>query len=411
MPSYAAFLGHQPHISIAELAAAVPGFTLKHRVEKKVAIFESSEDLKPEILSILGGTVVLAQQLSNNVLDLKDVPKVLVKELDKTRGKKVIFGLRTIGVPYKSVRNLYRECKTKLRNEGRSSRYVGSDHKPAASVLLHDAGLLDGKKGCELSIVLGEELMWIGRTIAAQDVESYTKRDMDKPVRDTTVGLLPPKLAQILLNFGLWIAKENGCKSAVKKKPTVTVLDPFCGTGVIPMEALLRKWPVQASDKSVKGVNGCTKNLDWIRKEEKIAKKDVPSTIWKQDALKPFELKNLPDVIVTETSLGTPLNSRPTQKDAMKEKTANEALQEGFLRNAATTLPNIPIVCIWPVWRTKTMPIFLEKIWKVIEELPYEVVQPIELEKHDRPTLFYRRADQFVGREIVLLKPKKEEKK
>jgi len=411
MPSYAAFLGHQPHISIAELAAAVPGFTLKHRVEKKVAIFESSEDLKPEILSILGGTVVLAQQLSNNVLDLKDIPKVLVKELDKTRGKKVIFGLRTIGVPYKSVRNLYRECKTKLRNEGRSSRYVGSDHKPAASVLLHDAGLLDGKKGCELSIVLGEELMWIGRTIAAQDVESYTKRDMDKPVRDTTVGLLPPKLAQILLNFGLWIAKENGCKSAVKKKPTVTVLDPFCGTGVIPMEALLRKWPVQASDKSVKGVNGCTKNLDWIRKEEKIAKKDVPSTIWKQDALKPFELKNLPDVVVTETSLGTPLNSRPTQKDAMKEKTANEALQEGFLRNAATTLPNIPIVCIWPVWRTKTMPIFLEKIWKVIEELPYEVVQPIELEKHDRPTLFYRRADQFVGREIVLLKPKKEEKK
>lgn len=411
MPSYAAFLGHQPHISIAELAAVVPGFTLKNRVEKKVAIFDSSEPLKPELLSTLGGTVVLAEELSGNVLDIVDLPKALVAELQKKRGKKVMFGLRTVGLPPKIVRSLYRQCKEALRHEGRSSRYVGSERKPAATVLLHDAGLLDGSSGCELTVIAGEDLFWIGRTIAAQDVDSYTKRDMEKPVRDTTVGLLPPKLAQIMLNFGLWLAKESGCKGAQKKKPSLTVFDPFCGTGVIPMEALLREWPVQASDKAVKAVNGCSKNLDWIRKEEKITKKDVPSTVWKQDALKAFELKKLPDVVVTETSLGTPLKARPTQKDAMKEKTANEALQEGFLRNAAETLPGIPLVCIWPVWRTKAKPIFLEKIWKVLEELPYEVVQPIELEDHDKPTLFYRRTDHFVGREIVLLKPKNEEKK
>ena len=409
MPSYAAFLGHQPHISIAELAAVVPGFTLKERIEKKVAIFDSSDSLKPEILSTLGGTVVLAEQL-NGSLELKDLPKALVTELQKTR-KKVTFGLRTVGLPPKTVRGLYRQCKDELRRKGRASRYVGSDRKAAASVLLHDSGLLDGSKGCELSVIAGEDLLWIGRTIAAQDVDAYTKRDMDKPVRDTTVGLLPPKLAQITLNFGLWLAKENGCKSALKKKPTLTIFDPFCGTGVIPMESLLRGWAVQASDKAQKAVNGCTKNLDWIRKEEKIAKKDVPATVWKQDALKPFALKTLPDVIVTETSLGTPLKDRPTQKDALKEKTANEELQEGFLRNAVETLPGVPIVCIWPVWRTKTKPVFLEKIWKVIEELPYEVVLTVDLEEHDRPTLFYRRTDQFVGREIVLLMPTKEEKK
>jgi hypothetical protein len=36
-------------------------------------------------------------------------------------------------------------------------------------------------------------------------VNAYAKRDMGKPVRDTGVGLLPPKLAQILLNFGSWL--------------------------------------------------------------------------------------------------------------------------------------------------------------------------------------------------------------
>jgi len=411
MPSYVAFLGHQPHISIAELAAVVPGFTLQKRVEKKVAIFESPEPLKPEILSTLGGTVVLAEKLSDSVLDISNLPKVLVQALEKTRGRKVTFGLPTVGLPPKTIRNLYRKCKDTLRHEGRANRYVGTDRKPAATVLLHDAGLLDGSHGCELTIIAGEELFWVGRTIAAQDVDSYTKRDMEKPVRDTTVGLLPPKLAQIMLNFGLWLARENGCKGAFKKTPQLLVLDPFCGTGVIPMEALLRGWPVLASDKVMKGVNGCSKNLDWLRKEEKIAKKDVPSAVWKHDALKPFELKNPPDAIVTETSLGTPLKERPTQKDAMKEKTENEALQEGFLRNIAATLPGIPIVCTWPVWRTKAKPIFLERIWKVLGELPYEVVLPVEPEDPARPTLFYRREDQFVGREIVLLKPKKAEEK
>lgn len=406
MQNYAAFLGHQPHISIAELAATVPGFSLQGMPDKKIVLFSASDELKPAVIHTLGGTVILAEQVSTNAVGLENLPKILINEITKKRGK-ITFGLRTVGVPPKTVRQLYRKCKDALKKDGRASRYVGSDRKPAASVLLHDAGLLDGSQGCELTVIMGEELFWVGKTIAAQDVDAYTKRDMEKPVRDTTVGLLPPKLAQILLNLGLWLAKENGCKSAAKKKPDLTVFDPFCGTGVIPMEALLRNWAVLASDKAAKGVTGTSANLDWIRKEEKIMKKDVPSTVWKQDALKPFELKNLPDVVVTETSLGTPMKNKPTQKDATKERAENEALQAGFLCNAAETLPGVPLVCIWPVWRTKAKSVFLEKIWKVLEELPYEVVLPVEQEEEGRPTLYYRRPDHFVGREIVLLLPKK----
>ncbi|PIQ76171.1 hypothetical protein COU78_01275 [Candidatus Peregrinibacteria bacterium CG10_big_fil_rev_8_21_14_0_10_49_24] len=405
MQHYAAFLGHQPHISTAELAAVVPGFSLEKVLDKKIALFSATEPLKPSVLNALGGTVVLAEQIGGSELSLADLPKVLLNEITKKRGK-VTFGLRTVGVSPKVVRQLYRKCKDALKKDGRASRYVGSDRKPAATVLLHDAGLLDGSQGCELTVIMGEDLFWVGKTIAAQDIDSYTKRDMEKPVRDTTVGLLPPKLAQILLNFGLWLATENGCKSAIKKTPVIMVFDPFCGTGVIPMEALLRGWPVLASDKAQKAIGGTTTNLDWIRKEEKILKKEVPSVVWKHDALKPFVLKELPDVVVTETSLGTPMKVKPTLKDAMKEKAENEALQEGFLRNAAETLPGVPLVCTWPVWRTKTKAVFLEKIWKVIEELPYDIVLPVEPEDGEKPTLFYRRPDHFVGREIVLLLPK-----
>jgi tRNA G10 N-methylase Trm11 len=169
------------------------------------------------------------------------------------------------------------------------------------------------------------------------------------------------------------------------------------------MEALLRSCPVLASDVSQKAVSGCTKNLEWLRKEEKILKKDVSSEVWKHDATKDFALKKLPDVVVTETTLGSPLMKRPSQKDANSERSENERLQEEFLRNAAAALPGVPLVCVWPVWRTKNTPVFLEKIWKVIEELPYEAVLPIETENKERKTVYYRRPDQFVGREVVLL--------
>jgi len=279
--------------------------------------------------------------------------------------------------------------------------------------MLHQEGLLTGQHGCELTIVMEEGGdLWVGRTVAAQDIDAYSKRDMEKPVRDTTVGLLPPKLAQTLLNFGAYMAgsipEKKKDKLTIIDSP-LSVLDPFCGTGVIPMECLLLGWPVQASDSSLKAVTGCTKNLEWIRKEMKIAKKDVPSNVWKQDATKPFSLKDKPQVIVSETTLGTPLASRPTLKDVSSLRSENEKIQAAFLHNVAATLPGVPVVCTWPVWYSSKTPVFLEKIWKAAHDAGFEPVLPpgITPTTEGRLSLLYRRPDQFVGREIVLLKPKK----
>jgi tRNA G10 N-methylase Trm11 len=203
--------------------------------------------------------------------------------------------------------------------------------------------------------------------------------------------------------------KTPAKKQKTKESPkSFLVFDPFCGTGVIPMECLLRGCAVLASDKSEKALTGCQKNLEWIRKEYKIKKTDVPSTLWKQDATKPFALEEKPAVIVTETSLGPNLRSRPTSKDAQHLKSDNEQLQEGFLQSAAASLPGVPLVCTWPVWYYSKGPVQLERIWKVIDKLGYEAVLPPHIvPSGEHPSLLYRRPDQFVGREIVLLRPKK----
>src|SRR3989344_5783631 len=437
MPSYAAILGHQPRISIAELSASMPGFILRKNIGKQVILFESSAELSLKEFSTIGGTVVAARAISESTLGLEDVPQMIVNESASIKGK-VTFGLRTYGIPRKKVRDLYRLGKDALKKHGRPALYVGTERAPAAAVLLHDAGMLDGSHGCEIFLVsdadaaLESELpegsdVWIGRTVFAQDVDAYSKRDMEKPARDTTVGLLPPKLAQILLNFGAWLAKPGSglrtsfgsaqdksdkgkpTKSEIRNSKSFTILDPFCGTGVIPMEALLRGWNVIASDIMQKAVNACDKNLEWLRKEESILKRDVTSTVFKHDAVKPFDLKEMPDMIVTETSLGPPLTHRPTIKDAQKLKTENEKLQAGFLKNMAVCFPGVPVVCTWPVWYHSKGQIHLEKIWETLHDIGYHATLPpgIESDVEGRLSLVYRRPDQFVGREIVMLVPKK----
>ncbi|MDD5041982.1 MAG: RsmD family RNA methyltransferase [Candidatus Peribacteraceae bacterium] len=420
MPSYAAFLGHQPRISLAELSASVPGFVLRSVVKDSIVLFDSPVELDSAFLDTLGGIVILARRVTDQAVTLAEVPSILLSELKDAKRGKVVFALRTFLIPRQTIHTLYRQCKESLRKQGRPCRYVGSEREPAATVLLRDAGLLDPKRGCELVLLPeGDEeenaSLWVGRTVAAQDVNAYTKRDIGKPVRDTTVGLLPPKLAQILLNLGAWLARggttpmPDPALKKTKKADPLTVFDPFCGTGVIPMECLVRGWHVYASDLAQKAVNGTEKNLEWLRKELKIFKKDADATVWKQDATKPFVLKTPPDLIVTETTLGPALEDRPSQKSAAKMKTELEKIEAAFIENCSHTLPGVPLALTWPFWKIKNETIFLDRAWEAVHKTGYMATLPpgIAPSREERLSLLYRRPDQYVGREIVLLLPRK----
>jgi hypothetical protein len=342
---------------------------------------------------------------------MEDIPQILTQEVKRIK-KKVTFGLRCYGVPRPEIKTAYRRGKEAIKNRGNACRYVGNEKKPAATAVLFDTDIASGNKGVELFIIAQEHGLWVGKTIGAQDINSYTWRDMEKPVRDTTVGLLPPKLAQIMLNFGAYLVREGlseqekkkDAERKRKKKEVYTVLDPFCGTGVILLECMLLGWNVLASDSAQKAVNGTKKNIDWMRKEKKILKKDVSDTVAKHDATKAFSFKELPDIVVTETTLGPGIEKSPTKRDATKLMKDNEKLQIAFLKNAAETLPGVPIVCCWPFWKVKGEVMRLEKPWGVLEELGYEAVLPQE--SGEEKSFLYQRKDQFVGREIVLLRPK-----
>lgn len=399
MPHYAAFLGNQPLLSLSELHAVLPDISSARLASRTTALFSTEKAIDPAALKTWGGTVILAERLSDN-MPVGEIPGALAKLLEGKKGKQT-FAIRGDGVMPDVIRKLYRSCKERLKNDGWPSRYVGTERQSAATALLRDAGLLSGEGGVELVIIRDHKSLWVGRTIAAQDPDAYTERDIKKPVRDTRSGLLPPKLAQILLNFG-WMAAGGHSHQG-----QFTIYDPFCGTGVIPIEALLRGWVVYGSDSSQKAVDGTETNLEWLRKTQKIKKNDVPSSIWKQDARKAFKLPAKPDAIVSETTLGPALLGRPTAADCKKYCNEANALETEFLENAAATLPGVPLVITWPVWYLKNGAIRLEKTWQKLEKMGYRVVPPpgLPAAELERPTITYRRGDQFVGREIVILTP------
>lgn len=400
MTTFAALLGNNPSLSMAELTAVLPDIQWKPTSYREFGLFSTSQALDQAFLNTLGGTLLLAQELSA-CGSIGDVPKLL-KEALGVRKSKATFSIRAYGLKHDQVHALLRDCKNYLKDNKIPSRYVGNEHTPAKAIQLHDEGLISGKEGCEILILADDdgEKIWIGKTIAAHDVKAYTLRDIGKPVRDTQVGLLPPKLAQILLNFGTLLQRNTPVKSTY-------ILDPFCGTGVIPIECIIRRIPLMGSDISMKAVNDCTKNLEWARKTYGVAKKDIASAVWRQDACKQFEVKEMPMCIVTEGTLGPALRGRPTDKQAEKLRKEVDAIIAGFLENAVKNFPSTPIVMTWPVWYSQSNRIHLKQAMETAQKLGFSFVLPngVPSTLPGRPTLIYRRDDQFVGREIVLLLP------
>ncbi len=74
--------------------------------------------------------------------------------------------------------------------------------------------------------------------------------DLNRPFQDSSISL-SPRIAKILVNL-LGLSKND------------TVLDPFCGTGTILIEALLLNHRVIGIEIDSKKVAGSRKNLRWV---------------------------------------------------------------------------------------------------------------------------------------------------
>ncbi len=388
-------LGSNPTLSLAELAAA---FAETEKIKFTflnngclLVDFASEIDAKKTIKQ-LGGAIkigVIRQQIEG-YCQQKIIDSALEIITAKKISGKLPFGFSCYGKNNLNSKVLGMKIKKGLTERVGSVRWVISREKTLSSVVVEQNKLTS--KGIELVMIFDGATVYLGETQAVQPFKELSFRDYGRPNRDDRSGMLPPKLAQIMVNLA-------------QIKPADILLDPFCGSGTVLTEALLLGYKnLIGSDISPKAIEDTKKNSQWITANWRLGISRLKLRQHDARFISQIIEQETIDAIVTEPYLG-PQRGRHDLEQTKKEL---QELYEKALRQFFSILKsNGKIVMIWPVFHEKQALSFLNidiGKFKKIPPLPPFLANNRSLKITARNSIIYHRPEQKVGREIVILK-------
>lgn len=418
---YAFILGRVYTLSIAELLVVLQEELVEHEIPFKILavsiealVIETEKQLDHEKLQRrLGGVIKIVkiidivkkrpQDSINFALQNYFKPSKLKKDFLKEYSGKKQFGvslylldpsIKGFGEP----KRLGMFIKKGLQEEGDSIRVCLPDYNSLslASVVVTKNLLL--QKGAEIVVVAGIEKVFVGKTLVVQDFEDYGRRDYQRPIRDEKQGMIPPKVAQIMINFA-HLPKNS------------IVLDPFCGIGTIIQESILLGYKAYGSDIAKFAISGSEKNLEWFRNRYKISpgkyKLEVSDVANVSKVFKDEKITG----IVTEGFLGPMYSSFPKDADIEKNFKDLKILWLSAFKEFKKLLPKgARIVICLPCYRRDTDDYVPFPSVDFITELGYNIedhflathkkLMPF-LKLTERGSMIYDRKDQVVAREII----------
>ncbi len=385
---FVAILGRLPKLSIAELEAMF-GKSHVRAVSRNIATIDT-DNLSIDALggSLKCGTIIHTLPADGHpTLEHAShwITHTYVHQLLAVGGK-ITLGISAYGISTspRQLQNIGLSLKSSMKRHGASLRLVPNTTTALSTATSHNNKLGLSPKKRELFIIKTDDgTILITESNGAQNITAYARRDRNRPRRDAFVGMLPPKLAQIMVN----VAVGNAAKA--------TILDPFCGTGTVLQEALLKGYDVCGSDLSQKMIDYTTENLAWLQSKYHIT--GTVHSLEQADAMThQWPKAQQLDAVVCETYLGQPFSAPPSPKK-LHEVTGNcNHIITNFLRNIHSQLTPGTTLCIAvPAWRDASRNLTHLPLIKDLETLGYILQQP---------PLIYSRSDQVVVREILLLK-------
>jgi tRNA G10 N-methylase Trm11 len=297
---YFFILGRQSELCAAEVEAKLNQLKIDFKLvlsDPHYLIIESSQNIDgTSLINKLGGTIKIGiiEKESANLS-----AETLYPLIPKTN-KKIHLGLSTYGFTT-NITKLGLELKKILHSNDYKARFVSSKENPLSSVIVQKNHLLD--QGAELICFKTKSNYLFGRTLSVQPFETLSKLDYGRPATDTYSGMLPPKLAQIMINLS-----ESSEKS--------TLYDPFCGSGTVLQQALMLGYKkVIGSDISPKAVADTKENLQWL--SENFNTKNN-SLVFLSDVTRAVKMPNTVETIVTEPYLGPALRGHEEPEQIQK---------------------------------------------------------------------------------------------
>jgi tRNA G10 N-methylase Trm11 len=438
---YAFVLGRVYTLSLAEVLVALERETGAENpaqlieASPEVMVVETSKSFDVEKMQRkLGGVVKILQVIDlvkkrpqdsvNFTLEHYFKPSILKKQFLKDYKGKKQFGLsvylldmdlakpqqfipgRSAGKNVPPPQNIFSEpkrlgmfIKKSLADSGMSIRLVLPEFNSLAlaSVVVTKNLLL--QKGAEICILAAKDHVYTAKTCVVQDFEDYGRRDYQRPVRDEQQGMIPPKVAQVMLNLA-------GCKEGS------ILLDPFCGIGTVVQEGLLLGFRMLGSDLNKTAINGSERNLEWFRNRYKISPGKYHLETCDARKISPLLAGQTISAVVTECTLGPMYGKYPKQQEIDQNFKDLTDLYKESLEEFAKFLPSKArvVMCIPAYKKTRDsyemLPNldFLESLgYNMMDIIPTSVVKKFPfLRLTQRNTAIYDRKDQVVAREIVI---------
>ncbi len=392
---YIFILGREPILSVAEISLVLYSFKINHNwlnITQLYAVVEA--DLSKGIIDKLAGTVKVAEVLGEVDSNQEVFGDFILEHLKRTDGP-CYLGFSTYDVKLPWLNKVGLHLKYLIKESGRRARLVVSREPQLSSVVVAKNKLLI-TSGFEFIIIPARGKLLVGRTIWVQSFEEWGARDFGRPSRDSKSGMLPPKLARMMINL-------SGASETDK------ILDSFCGSGTVLQEAAILGYKnLTGSDISVQAIKDSETNWQWLKKNNPLLTTTVrilQSDIF--DLPSKFGTGSF-DVIVTEPYLGPALRGRETKADIIK---IQKELTEFYIRVLKVfsdlLVSSGRVVMVWPSFRlgNEVIRLNLESeltkySFKLKNILP-ETAPASWLMSNN--ILTYSRPNQHVVREIVAL--------
>ena len=380
-----AILGRQPALSLAELESYFGKDKLLAHDQFCAIINQTQANINH-----LGGCLKLAQvdfelKSCNFNSIASRLKNYYIQKLPSQAQGKITLGISCYGldIQLRQIKDLGLSLKFQLP----SVRLVPNQTLALSTATVYHNKLSSSPKKVELIITNINGITYVGRSIGVQDINAYVNRDRKRPKRDARVGMLPPKLAQILVNLSR--------PQPYHLQPHWRLLDPFCGTGVILQEASLMGFGISGSDLEPRMIDYTKINLEWLNANLKpsLSVGNARTHRWQPDF----------DCVASETYLGYPFKSIQSSRIINQEASKIESLLSTFLLNLRSQIQPATRVCIAiPAWLEHnesyrdlalSQPLNLKR-------LGYEKIKFKSVNQQD---LLYYRKGQIVARRILVL--------
>ena len=385
-------LGTNTALSVAELTAVID-FNDPRLLATDFLVVDSPREIAAEnLIKRLGGIIKIgrieSEIKSGDDRNLEaEIRRIAVERQAAGTGSKFNFGFSDYGKRTFNKKDLGLKLKKYFSEAKISSRFVISREKTLSSVVVAQNKLL--KNGVEIILAGDGDNILLGVTLAVQPFKDLSLRDFGRPARDDMSGMLPPKLAQIMIN----LTQVNDVNAVI--------IDPFCGSGTVLSEAILLGYKhLFGSDISAKAVENTRRNINWTKELYKV--EDVKLKLFVKNALdlSKFIKSESVAAVITEPYLGP-------QRGLIAFKTVIGNLEELYgesLKEFHKVLsPGGRVVMIWPIFygeRPMTPDYFG---FKLLNMIPESLRGSEFIKKNNRNTIIYGRPGQKVYREVVVL--------